>query len=302
MEKKHITLSVGLAVKDEERNIDACLSSVSDLADEIVVVDGGSNDRTVTLAKKHHARVIATDNPPIFHINKQKALDACRGDWILQLDADEVVTEDLKKEIVGIIGQKIISRRQKNMTGENEQGIKHGTYDNEHETDIGKNLLSHAFCHMSNTYNGYCIPRKNYFLGHWMQKGGQYPDYVIRLVKKGKARFPCKSVHEQIEVDGTVGYLRNPLIHYSYRTEEEYWKKADVYTSLTAMDMRNQHIPISFASWLNYMIIKPLQTFLSLYIRHKGYMDGWYGYMFAYWSALHFRIAWEKYVHTAGSL
>lgn len=251
MEKK-IALSVALATFNEEKNIDACLSSVRTLADEIIIVDGGSSDTTCDIAKKYHATIIHTDNPPIFHINKQKALDVSHGEWILQLDADEVVTKELLKEI-----QETIQKKE--------------------------------------GYNGYNIPRKNYFWGHVMKKAGLYPDYVIRLVKRGYAKFPCKSVHEQIDVDGTVGYLKQPLLHFSYRTKEDYWKKADSYTTLTASEMKSKGVPNNMQTWILYMKIKPIQTFFSLFIRHKGFMDGWYGLVFAYWSAQHFPIAYKKY-------
>jgi len=253
MEKKKVTLSVAVAVFNEEENLDSCLRSVVSVADEIVVVDGGSTDKTVEIAKKYTAKIIRTTNPPIFHINKQKALDACTNDWILQLDADELVTAPLKNEILKII---------ENGSGE---------------------------------YNGYFIPRHNYFWGHAMKKGGLYPDYVTRLVKRGKAHFPCKSVHEQIEVEGKVGYLQTPLDHLSYRTSKDYWRKADSYTTLTAMEMKKSHMQPTVNTWFRYTVVKPVQTFISIYIRHKGFMDGWYGFVFAYWSALHFPIAYKKF-------
>jgi glycosyltransferase involved in cell wall biosynthesis len=96
-------LSVCLATYNEEQNIARCLDSVKDIADEIVVVDGTSTDKTVEIAKSLGARVILAENHPIFHINKQKAMDEAKGDWILQLDADEVVSPALAKEILQVI-------------------------------------------------------------------------------------------------------------------------------------------------------------------------------------------------------
>ncbi|MFH0749599.1 MAG: glycosyltransferase family 2 protein [Candidatus Gottesmanbacteria bacterium] len=246
-------LSVSLAVHNEEQTIEDCLRSIVSFADEIVVVDGASTDKTVELAKKFTQKVIKTDNPTIFHINKQKALDACTGEWILQLDADERVPDALHEEIVQTI--------------EKPQG-KHGYY----------------------------IPRRNYFWGHFMKKGGQYPDYVIRLVKRGFATFPCKSVHEQIAIDGEVGYLKEPMDHISYRTKEDYWKKANTYTTLSALEMEKNNIPKTIVSWCLYNLFYPIQIFFSLFIRHKGFIDGWYGLVFAYWSALHHPIAYKKYI------
>lgn len=252
METKKIILSVAIAVYNEETNLDACLSSVRPIADEIVVVDGGSSDKTVTIAKKYADKIICTTNPSMFHINKQKALDACKGTWILQLDADETVPEDLKEEITRTV-------------------------------------------HGSTAFNGFKIARKNYFWGHLMTKGGLYPDYVIRLVRRGKARFPAVSVHEQIEVDGTIGTLVHPMHHMSYRSRSDYWRKADAYTSLTAAEMKKNGVKKNIWNWFLYTIVKPKMTFLTIYIRHKGFMDGWYGFIFALYSALHYPIAYKKF-------
>jgi glycosyltransferase involved in cell wall biosynthesis len=254
MEKKNIRLSIALAVYNEANNLDLCLTAVGKLANEIVVVDGGSTDDTAKIAKKYTNTVIETDNPAIFHINKQKALDACQGEWILQLDADEIITDTLKDEILQIIDSSKI--------------------------DI----------------HGYNIPRRNIFWGHFMKKGGQYPDYVMRLVRRGYARFPCKSVHEQIEIDGKIGYLKEPMLHYSYKTSEDYWKKAATYTTLTALYMKEKKIRVNSKTWFLYTIALPVKTFFLLFFRHKGFFDGVYGLVFAYWSALHYPIAYKKYL------
>src|SRR3972149_4983108 len=92
-------VSVVLATFNEEKNLAKCLDTVQDLADEIVIVDGTSSDKTVEIAKKYGARVIVRENPKIFHINKQIAIDAATKDWILQLDADEHLTPQLTAEI-----------------------------------------------------------------------------------------------------------------------------------------------------------------------------------------------------------
>src|SRR3989344_520225 len=247
-------ISVAIAAYNEEENLDRCLASVEDWTDELVIVDGGSTDKTLEVARRYGAKIIQTDNPAIFHINKQKAVDACIGEWVLQLDTDEVVSSELRREITQTISSK-------------------------------------------SSRNGYFIPRKNYLLNHWLRKGGQYPDYVIRLFRRGKGKFPCKSVHEQIEIDGDVRHLRSPLLHYSYRTLAEYWKKSDAYTSLTAAEMIKDKIPKTITSWIRYEWIYPTWKFLSLFIRHKGFADGIYGLLFAFFTALHYPIAYKKYVN-----
>src|SRR3989338_11375176 len=96
-------LSVVMATFNEESNLARCLESVKAIADEIVIVDGESTDKTVGIAKKFKAKVMITGNPINFHINKNKAIDAAKGEWILQLDADEVVSPELAREIQSTI-------------------------------------------------------------------------------------------------------------------------------------------------------------------------------------------------------
>ena len=90
-------LSVTLATFNEEKFLPACLESIKDIVDEIVIVDGTSTDNTREIAKKSGAKIIVRENPKNFHINKKMANDAATGEWILQLDADEVVSPALRK-------------------------------------------------------------------------------------------------------------------------------------------------------------------------------------------------------------
>jgi len=258
---KKIKLSVVLATHNEENNIRECLESIRQLADEIVVVDGSSTDKTREISKEFGAKVIKTSNKLMFHQNKQLGLEKARGEWILQLDADERIPQVLRDEIKYQISN--IKDTDKNSK------IK--------ETQI----------------QGFYIARKNYFLGKWLRKGGQYPDYVIRLVEKGKAYFPCQTVHEQIKVEGEVGYLENPLIHLAYPNLNSYFQKAAIYTSETALKLKKEKGSV-LKKALAYLIFKPVYTFFNLFFRHKGFMDGVYGFLFALFSACHFPWAFIK--------
>lgn len=257
-------LSVALATFNEEKNIGPCLESIKDLADEIVVVDGSSTDKTVEKTKKYGAKVIVTTNKPIFHINKQMAIDKCRGKWILQLDADERVTPALRAEIKNKT-LKIKNTNQKSKNRKNKEVV------------------------------AYYIPRKNYFLGKWLRKGGQYPDYVIRFFERGKAYLPCRSVHEQMEVEGEAGYFKGYLEHHTAPTFSRYLTNADRYTSLTAQEMIDKEMPIKLFAVFRYFWLKPSATFVSLFFRHKGFLDGWQGFIFAFFSGLHHPWAFVKY-------
>ncbi len=249
-----MALSVVLATYNEEDVLGGCLASVRGIADEIVVVDGQSTDRTAPIAREFGAKVSIVPNQYIFHINKQKAVDLATKDWILQLDADEIVDENLQKEITDVVRKE-------------------------------------------SRYSGFYIPRKNYFLGHWMKKGGQYPDPVIRLFRRGKGHFPQKSVHEQIVIDGSVGSLTRELLHFPYRSFSEYWEKALRYSHLVARELAASRKPKTPITLLEYFIARPILTFVALFIRHRGYGDGVYGFLFALFSGLQLPIAYLKYLY-----
>ncbi|HHF7374237.1 glycosyltransferase family 2 protein [Legionella bozemanae] len=93
-----MTLSVIIITKNEERNIRKCLESVR-FADEIIVLDSGSTDKTVAIAKEYTEHVFSTDWPG-YGAQKQRALSKAQGDWVLNLDADESVSEELQREIL----------------------------------------------------------------------------------------------------------------------------------------------------------------------------------------------------------
>lgn len=244
-------ISVVIATYNEEKNIQRCLNSIKDLADEIVVVDAKSRDKTVDIAKKFHAKILIIDNSPIFHKNKQFGLDKAEGEWILQLDADEEVTNTLKQEIIKTLKQ-------------------------------------------NKEINGYYIPRRNYFLGKFMNKGGLYPDSVIRLIRKDKGYFPCKSVHEQIQVDGKVDFLKQPLLHYSYPDLTTYLMKANRYTTLASEELFENGVRLTLKNTLIYCLFKPFQTFIDIFIRHGGFIDGFHGLIWAILSGSHYFIAYAK--------
>src|SRR3972149_9586025 len=103
---KNPKISAALATFNEEKNIVDCIEFLKSFADEIVVVDGTSSDRTAELAKREGARVIVTANKPMFHINKNMAFKNCRSEWIFYIDADERVSMELAKELKEVAARK----------------------------------------------------------------------------------------------------------------------------------------------------------------------------------------------------
>ena len=281
MKKK---LSVVLATRNEEENIKRCLESVKSFADEIIVVDEYSKDKTRNLAKKRGAKVYLEPHHDIFHITKQKALDYATREWILQLDADEAVTEKLAREIkdVGNGPKQNITDKKKLRLFERHQSLIEQR-DGKIGTDSGGIV-------------GYFIPRRNMFLGKPLIHAGVYPDGVIRLVKRGYASFPQKSVHEQITLKGKVGWLENDLLHFDSPTLKRYFVRMNRYTDLKAQELKDKKVPKNAWNLFLFTVHRPLFTFLKLYFRHLGFLDGVPGFLWSFFSALHFPIGYWKYV------
>ena len=253
--KKH-SISVAIATYNEEKNIIKCLEAVHNWVDEIVIADGASQDKTVELASKYkNVKIISTTNKPMFHINKNIAIENCKSDWILQLDADEIVTPELKQEIISFL-------------------------------EIDPKLIKE---------NGFWIKRKNYFLGSFLRKGGQYPDPTIRFYKRGKGILPCKDVHEQAKIDGKVGFLKNDLEHYADTSFSLYLLRHNRYTTLLAKELQEKNIKLNLINFINFYFYKPIWWFLKTFFRHKGFYDGFPGFVFSFFSGLRFPIAYTKY-------
>src|SRR3990167_9275284 len=234
-------LSVVLAVFNEENNLEDCLTSVKEIADEIIIVDGGSSDRTVEIARSYEAKIIETDNPPIFHINKQKALEHASYSWILQLDADERITPALSREI-----KKVIEMNNNELNDyedklpDKELFLRHHKLIEERDGRVGDK---------EGEFNAFFIPRRNFFLGKYLRYGGTYPDPAIRLVKKDKAFFPAKDVHEQMSVTGRVGWLQNYMLHIDSPTFSRYLKRNSKYIDLIVNQLEGAKVnknPVNF--------------------------------------------------------
>lgn len=279
-------LSVALATFNEEKNLGKCLESVKKLASEIVVVDGSSTDNTVKIAKTFGAKVIVVDNPPIFHINKMKAVNASSFPWILQLDADEVVSQSLADEIRGVINMsdEEIEDYQKKLP---QRGLflRHQKILERRDGAVGTE---------KGEYAAFFIPRANYFLGRYLKYGGVYPDGVIRLFRKGKAYLPCKSVHEQYVVLGRVGWLSSDLLHFDSPTFSKYIRRNNRYTNLMASEIKEEKKQGNPLFALDYLFVKPLWWFVLTFIRHKGFLDSWQGFVFSFFSSLRFPISYLK--------
>lgn len=132
-------------------------------------------------------------------------------------------------------------------------------------------------------YLGYRIPRKNYFAGRWIRHLGWYPDYIVRLFKRGAGRFRERAVHEEVQVAGPVGVLKTPLEHYSYTSVSDYLARQDRYARLAAQEMlREGRRPRP-----GDLVWRPAAHFLKLYFLRLGFLEGRLGYTLARLSSLY---------------
>lgn len=251
-------LSVILITKNEAHNIEACLRSVQGLADEIVVVDSGSSDGTVEIAQRLGARVSVTADWPGFGVQKGRALALATGEWVLSLDADERVGEALAAEIRRVVGA---------------------------PGGAGADTTGQAFVPGTAgggaTLAGYELSRLSSFCGQWMRHGDWYPDRVLRLVRRGRARFTEDLVHERMVVDGPVGRLAGDLLHHTMTSLDDALDKMNRYTTGRALDRVRAGRRGSLAGALGH----GLWAFVRSYVVKRGFLDGRLGFVLAVYIA-----------------
>jgi len=155
--------------------------------------------------------------------------------------------------------------------------------------DIQKKISSEQFV-------AYKIPRRNHFFGKWLEYGGQYPDYQVRLFKRGYAAFPHRHVHESLEVKGAVGTIKEPFDHHPYPNLSTYLRKMDFYTSFQADYWQGEGAQPAPASAIRYMFSRPLLRFLRRFLIKQGFRDGWQGYIAAIGDAFQSAISYAKLI------
>ncbi len=145
----------------------------------------------------------------------------------------------------------------------------------------------------NDSFDGYYVPRLSNFLGKWIRHGGWYPDHVLRLFRKGKARFDQSLVHEKLILDGKAGFLQNVLLHYTDPTIHHYLSKMNKYSTLGAESLFQEGKsagPVDF-------ILRPAAIFFKMFIFKFGFLDGWHGFVLACLSSLHVFAKYAKLWH-----
>ena len=249
-------ISVVISAFNEEKNIERCLKSLS-FADEIVVVDNSSNDSTLEIAKKYTDKVFTQkNNPTAIDLQKNFGFEKATNEWILSIDADEEVSNELAEEIRHILNAKPSSMA---------------------------------------SINGFWIPRKNFMFGKWIKENtGWYPDYQLRLFRKGQGKYVSKTVHKDLFVEGETEKLKEHIIHHNYDSIEQYVKKILNYAPNEAEEYLRNGYKFSYFDVIRF----PLNDFMAWFFARKGYKDGFHGLVLALMQAFYhflvFAFIWEK--------
>jgi len=241
-----IPLSVVIITKNEANNIKDCLESVK-WADEIVIVDDESTDRTIEIAKNYTDKIFRR-KMDIEGKHRNWAYAQARNSWILSLDADERVTPELKEALA---------------------------------------VLLSGPCE----HRGFAIPRRNYIGDRWVKYGGWYPSAQLKMFRKEYFLWEEVEIHPRPILDGTWGILKNDLIHYSYKSFEDFVNKMNKQTTLEAIKWMKDKKRMSRgrAFWRTY------DRFMRTYFTKKAYKEGFTGFMVALFAGLYQMLSYAKY-------
>ncbi len=247
-------LSVILTTFNEEDNVADCIRSVL-WADEILLVDSFSQDRTLELAREFPVRILQRE---YFGSAAQKnwAIDRVSHDWVLIVDADERVPEALAREILEL-------------------------------------LVDGPRAH------GYAIRRENVVLGKVIRYSGWSTDRVVRLFRRDKGRYPNRRVHADLEIEGSVPVLKHALLHFTFRSFDQYFPKFLNYAEWGAAQAFRDGRRAGFAE----LMARPAWRFFRTYFLQGGIFDGVHGFVICLLQAfgvfLKYARLWEFQIRSA---
>lgn len=217
---------------NEAEKLQRCLKSVEDFSDELVVVDLGSLDNSIEVARKFGAKVFRHQFVSFVELARDFAISKASEDWILVLDPDEEIGKDLREKLKEVVKKQ-------------------------------------AFTAVN-------IPRKNIFFGKWIAHTNWWPDRHIRFFKKGKVSWSDK-IHSYPRVEGEALNLEAredlAILHLGYQSINEFILRQNRYSGIEAKNLYDQGIRFSWPSFF----WKSAREFLVRFLRHRGFLDGFYG-------------------------
>ncbi len=247
-------LSIVIITLNEEAIIQKTLQALQGLG-EIIVVDSGSTDATVAICEQYGCLVYYKKFEG-YGSQKKFAVGKATNEWILSIDADEIITPELKDELSQLLAQKKLTTEADN----------------------------HAIV-------AYYLQRSLVFMHQKLRFGGEYRNPQLRLFHRKFANFNELAVHEFVEVyQGKTATLQGEMLHYSYRDIEDYFKKFNRYTSLAATELYEQkkHKPFFIS-----MFRLPFD-FAYKYFGRGLVFDGFAGFCWALFSAFYPVVKYAK--------
>ena len=265
------SLSIVIITHNEEHNLPRTLASVAELvkqtSGEIIVLDSGSTDRTIELAKSLGAKIFLEEWKG-YAAQKNSAIDKASRDWILSLDADEEVDAELAHQI-----RAVLDGDWTQVAGDSQNA--------ESQTEVARGKRPEV--------HGFWMARRNYFLGRWIRHGGFYPDRKLRLFRRGYGEFQPSPVHETVKVSGpTYKLRRGTLLHHAYPSLQSYIGHMNRYSTLgaEAATTEKRH---GFSLW--NIVVRPWATFIYNYFVRLGFLDGKEGLLLHLYHAVY--VSWK---------
>ncbi len=225
-------LSVVIRTRNEEENIERAIKSVSDIADEIIVIDDFSTDGTVEVARRLGAKVFLDEEGRDLGEKLNWGAELARNEWVFFLDADEELSEELRKSVREVL--------------------------------------------RSPEYDAYEVARRTYYLGRFL-KYVWYPEWKLRLFKKGKVRFAGQMHESPVVKNLKVGRLRGDLYHYSYSSLHHQYAKTLHYAKKMAEVLHAEGKRFRYHN----LLLNPLWSFAKVFFLKRGFLEGYRGFMVA---------------------
>jgi glycosyltransferase involved in cell wall biosynthesis len=234
-----LPISVCIIAGNEAHRIGGTLKSIHGWTREIIVViNDNVNDGTEKVVESFGGKVFREPWKGFLN-QKNSASDKCTQSWLLNLDADEVVTPELRQEITAVVSR--------------------------------ENPACAA----------YEFPRCAFYCGRWIRHGDWYPDRVLRLWRRGSAKWGGIEPHTKLEVNGKVGRLRSDLLHF---TNESIARQISKIT-LNHVDFVKRRRASGKSVGFFELAVRPPWRFLRAYFFRLGFLDGWQGFYIAKLSA-----------------
>jgi glycosyltransferase involved in cell wall biosynthesis len=252
------TLAIVMMTKNEERRLGPCLDYVAGWADEIVIIDDDSTDRTVEIARRYTDRVAVMACEDNHDRQWNRGSDLSTADWILHIDADEVVTPALRAAIDRALADP--------------QG-----------------------------HSAFELVRQNVFLGRTMRHGGWRHRHLI-LFRRDRARCTGQAIHVKLQVDGTVGFIDEEILHFPFESLTQFIQRQNHYSAAGIEELRAEAARAGARGFAYQILWRPVKLFSKAYVKREGRRDGLCGDVFARLFAFFHGLLWAKlWQHTRDS-